>query len=139
MAYEFYDTSFWGPSRPDSGAAWLKVQTERYDIVANIPAGATKEQFNIMLGNLLRDRFHLRFHMDSKVIPVYALRVGKNGTKFKETARRDDATPARAGAPDAQGFPTLSPNFKGMVAQPRPGEIFWAGQERPHGGSCASA
>jgi bla regulator protein blaR1 len=114
-----------------SGAAWLKVQTERYDIVANIPAGATKEQFNIMLGNLLRDRFHLRFHMDSKVIPVYALRVGKNGPKFKETARRDDATPARAGAPDAQGFPTLSPNFKGMVAQPRPGEIFWAGQDVP--------
>lgn len=101
-------------------SAWLKVSNERYDIVANIPEGATKEQFNAMLGNLLRDRFHLRFHMDSKIVPVYALRVGKNGPKFKETARRaDDATSARAAGLDAQGFPILSSNFTGIVAMPR--------------------
>jgi bla regulator protein BlaR1 len=115
-----------------TGAAWLKVQYERYDIVANIPEGATKEQFDVMLGNLLRDRFHLRFHMDSKILPVYALRVSKNGPKFKETARRaDDATTPRGGigAPDAQGCPTLPPNYQGMVGWPSPGEICWAGQD----------
>jgi bla regulator protein blaR1 len=105
---------------------------DRYDIVANIPGGATKEQFNVMMLNLLRDRLHLRFHIDSNIIPVYALRVAKNGPKFKETARRaDDATVARAGQPDAQGFPTLSPNFKGALSIPRPGEIFTTAQDVP--------
>jgi uncharacterized protein (TIGR03435 family) len=118
-----------------SGAAYLKIQTERYDIVANIPEGATKEQFNIMLGNLLRDRFHLRFHMESKVIPVYALRVGKNGPKFKETARRTDddakAPSGPAGGRDAQGFLIVPPGFKGMVAWPVPGEKFTTAQDVP--------
>jgi uncharacterized protein (TIGR03435 family) len=113
-----------------TGPEWLNK--ERYDIVANIPDGATKEQFNIMLGNLLRDRFHLRLHMDSKVIPIYALRVAKNGPKFKETSRRaDDATIARAGGLDAQGFPILSPNYTGMVSWPVPGQIFSTAQDVP--------
>jgi len=110
------------------------VSNERYDIAANIPEGATKEQFNVMLGNLLRDRFHLRFHMESKAVPVYALRVAKNGPKFKETARRaDDATVPSGGigATDAQGCPTVSPNYQGIIGRPSPGELCWVGQDVP--------
>jgi uncharacterized protein (TIGR03435 family) len=114
-----------------AGAAWLNVSKERYDIVANISEGATKEQFNMMLGNLLRDRFHLRFHMDSKIIPVYALRVGKNGPKFKETAPNADDAKIPAERVDAQGFPVLLPNQKGMVALPHNGEIFWTARDVP--------
>ena len=108
---------------------WLT--RERYDIIANIPDGATKEQFNVMMGNLLRDRFHLRFHIESKTLPVYALHVGKSGPKFKDTARHDDpTTPARSnGDRDAQGFPILTPNYKGMVGWPISGEVFWTGQD----------
>jgi uncharacterized protein (TIGR03435 family) len=112
--------------------AWLTK--ERYDIIANIPEGTTKEQFNAMLGNLLRDRFHLRFHMDSKVLPVYALRVAKNGPKFKETARHaDDATVPSGpiGDRDAQGFIILPPGYKGTLAWPAPGEIFVTAQDVP--------
>lgn len=109
---------------------WLRK--DRYDIAANLPEGATKEQFNIMLGNLLRDRFHLRFHIESKTLPVYALRVAKNGPKFKATARTDDpTTPPRAGGRDAQGFPIVTPNFKGVVGWPNAGEISWTGQDVP--------
>ncbi len=111
-----------------TGPEWLGK--ERYDVVANIPEGTTKEQFNVMLGNLLRDRFHLKFHIESKIRPVYALRVAKNGPRFKETARRaDDATPSRVAGADAQGFPVLSPNYKGIGGLPAPGEMFWAGQD----------
>jgi bla regulator protein BlaR1 len=115
-----------------TGPDWLR--RERYDIVALIPEGATKEQFNIMLGNLLRDRFHLRFHVDSKTIPVYALRVAKDGPKFKETARRaSDATaPTRVtGERDAQGFIVLPPDRQGMISIPLPGEIFTTAQDVP--------
>jgi uncharacterized protein (TIGR03435 family) len=104
--------------------------SDRYDIIANIPEGATQAEFNVMLGNLLRDRFHLKFHVESKNTPVYALRIAKNGLKLKQTVRRaDNDTPARATGADAEGFPVLPQNFKGMVGRPGTGEMFWAGQD----------
>jgi len=116
------------------GPDWMK--SERYDIVATIPKGATKEDFKLMLGNLLRDRFHLRFHMDSKILPVYVLGVVKDGIKFKETAltpRGDDATTTSrvTGARDAQGFPVLPPDYQGSLALPVDGAIFIVGQGVP--------
>ena len=112
------------------GLCQISHHEVRWDIIANIPEGATKEQFKIMLGNLLRDRFNLRFHMESKNRPVYALRVAKNGPKFKETAHvADDAVPAKTGPADASGFPVLSPNFKGSVGLPGPDGMFLVGQD----------
>ena len=117
-----------------TGPEWLN--RERYDIVANIPEGATKDQFKVMLGNLLRDRFQLRFHMDSKTGPVYALRVAKNGPALKETAVRlsDNGTVPSGSvksAADAQGFPVMSPEYRGMVGRPANSEMFWAAQDVP--------
>jgi uncharacterized protein (TIGR03435 family) len=108
------------------------VGQDRYDIVANIPDGATKEQFNVMMGNLLRDRLHLRFHIESKVLPVYALRVAKGGPKFKESdaARRSDAKATGVGL-DAEGFPMLPPGTSGMGSMPRTGELFTTAQDTP--------
>ena len=106
----------------------------RYDIVANIPAGTTKEQFKIMLGNLLRDRFKLRFRVGSSVRPVYILRVGKNGPKFKEAISRrgDDATPSSGAVRnDAEGFPTLPPDYRGLVGNPSGGDMRLAAQDIP--------
>jgi uncharacterized protein (TIGR03435 family) len=116
--------------RPEqiNGPGW--PSNDRYDIVANIPEGATKEQFNVMLGNLLLDRFHLRFHTDLKVVPAYALRVAKNGPKFKEAVRRDDAK-IPAERVDAQGFPVPLPAFHGIVSLPHDGQIFLVGQDVP--------
>lgn len=37
-----------------------------------------------MLQALLADRFRLKLHHETKVMPVYDLVVGKNGPKFKE-------------------------------------------------------
>ena len=38
-----------------TGPAWLS--TDRYDIIANIPQGATRADFDLMLADLLRERF----------------------------------------------------------------------------------
>src|SRR6516165_11144822 len=46
------------------GPTWL--DSERFDIVAKIPAGATKEQVNVMLQNLLAERFKLTLHRETK-------------------------------------------------------------------------
>jgi uncharacterized protein (TIGR03435 family) len=66
-----------------SGPDWLA--SERFDIVAKLPDGATREQIPAMMQALLADRFKLTLHRDSKEFPVYALTVGKNGLKMKES------------------------------------------------------
>jgi uncharacterized protein (TIGR03435 family) len=63
-----------------SGPSWLG--TEHYDIVANVPAGTTKEQLRLMWQDLLAERFHLKAHMIQKDFPGYELSVAKNGPKL---------------------------------------------------------
>jgi uncharacterized protein (TIGR03435 family) len=59
--------------------------SERFDINAKLPAGAKEEQVPDMLKSLLEDRFQMKFHREMKDFPVYALVVGKNGLKMKES------------------------------------------------------
>jgi uncharacterized protein (TIGR03435 family) len=61
---------------------WMNA--EHYDISAKVPAGTTKEQFAIMLRNLLEERFQFKLHRDSKDIPGYDLVVAKGGPKLAE-------------------------------------------------------
>jgi len=65
-----------------TGPSWLIQQTmstPRFDIMANLPEGATKEQVPQMLQTLLKDRFKLELHKESKDQQVYALVLGKAG------------------------------------------------------------
>jgi len=78
-----------------SGPGWL--DSERYDIVAKLPRGATKAEFMVMLQNLLAERFKLTLHREKKDLPMYALVVGKNGPKMKESV--DDPAAPKAGGP----------------------------------------
>lgn len=66
-----------------SGPAWLDSQ--RFDIVAKVPDGATKEQMPAMWQHLLKERFGLKVHHDLSEMPMYALVVAKNGPKLKES------------------------------------------------------
>jgi len=76
-----------------SGPDWLSVQ--RFDILAKMPEGTTKEQVPEMLQALLADRFKLTTHRDTKEHSVYALVVAKTGLKMKEAAP-DAAAPTPA-------------------------------------------
>jgi uncharacterized protein (TIGR03435 family) len=80
-----------------NGPNWL--DGERFDIVAKIPQGTTKEQFKLMLQNLLAERFKLALHHETKELPIYALVVGKGGPKLKEAVEEDAAAPQGAAAP----------------------------------------
>src|SRR5215831_13750982 len=66
------------------GPPWL-MSGQRFDIVANMPPGSTKEQVPQMLQALLAERFKLVVHRDSKEQTVYGLVVGKGGIKMKES------------------------------------------------------
>jgi uncharacterized protein (TIGR03435 family) len=82
-----------------SGPGWL--DSERYDIVAKVPRGATKAEFMVMLQNLLAERFKLTLHREKKDLPMYALVVGKNGPKLKESV--DDPAPKEGDVPKGGG------------------------------------
>src|SRR5262249_42854812 len=57
--------------------------SDRYDIVAKSSAPATERQLRGMVAPLLAERFHLSFHRETRVLPIYALVVAKGGPKLK--------------------------------------------------------
>ena len=63
------------------GPDWISA--ERFDVVAKLPEGASKEQVPQMLQALLAERFQLKAHRESKEHSVYALVVGKNGPSLR--------------------------------------------------------
>jgi uncharacterized protein (TIGR03435 family) len=84
------------------GPGW--INSDRFDIVAKSERGSpeseapadlrnmtdaqmktTAEQMRLKLQALLADRFQLTLHHETKEQPVYALVVGKNGSKLKES------------------------------------------------------
>jgi uncharacterized protein (TIGR03435 family) len=108
-------TAFALPLDQISGSDWVMGQDARFDISANVPAGATKEQANEMLLNLLKDRFHLTYHREKKDFDLYTLVVAKGGPKLKDAAPPDGPPPeapqpgtrAVAAPVDRDGFPEL--------------------------------
>jgi uncharacterized protein (TIGR03435 family) len=108
-------TAFALPLDQISGSDWVMGQDARFDISANVPAGATTEQTNEMLLNLLKDRFHLAYHREKKDFDVYTLVVAKGGLKLKDAALPDGPPPEApqpgtrvvAAPVDRDGFPQL--------------------------------
>jgi len=64
---------------------------DRFDVIAKVPSGTTRDQVPLMLRALLADRFHLTLHRENKTMQIFALEVGKNGIKMKESPRGDGA------------------------------------------------
>jgi uncharacterized protein (TIGR03435 family) len=96
-----------------SGPSWL--DSERFDITATMPPNTTKEQFQIMLQNLLADRFQMSVHREKKELPMYSLVVTKAG-KLKESTTTTAPPDADAGPPlpppglpkiGSDGFPVM--------------------------------
>src|ERR1039458_4255070 len=48
------------------------AETQAYSISAKIPPNTTKAEFNLMLQNLLAERFHLALHHETRVFQVYS-------------------------------------------------------------------
>jgi uncharacterized protein (TIGR03435 family) len=94
-----------------SGPGWLG--SEYYDIVANVPRGATKEQVRLMWKNVLVERFQLKAHIVQRDFPVYELSIAKNGPKLRESGAGTDK--------QEPGFPVLKPGVKWgvLVVPPR--------------------
>lgn len=79
-----------------SGPDWLG--SERFDINAKLPDGSTTAEIPEMMQSLLASRFGLKIHLEKKVMPAYALVLGKSPLKLKELPP-DSASPSGPNAP----------------------------------------
>ncbi len=61
------------------GPAWL--ESDRFDLEAKSPAGVPDNQMRPMLQSLLKERFQLTSHRESREMPVYELIAAKSGLK----------------------------------------------------------
>jgi uncharacterized protein (TIGR03435 family) len=84
-----------------TGPDWLNsLAGQRFDIIAKMPEGSTKDQAPQMLQALLAERFKLAVHRENKEGPVMALVVGKGGPKLvasPEGSDFDENTPLKPG------------------------------------------
>jgi len=107
-----------------SGPGW--IDSEKYDLAANVPPGTTKEQFQKMLQNLLTERFQLVLRRETKILPVYELVIAKNGPKLKESAEAPLSNDAPPGPiekvqHDEEGYPYCLPEFPHLSEATRDG------------------
>jgi uncharacterized protein (TIGR03435 family) len=100
------------------------IRKERYDIVANVPAGASPEQAQTMLRNLLVERLHLASHLQREIVPGYELRRTDADFTLKETAKDPDAfvqepQPGGDVTRGEDGFPQLAAGVRwGVIMVP---------------------
>lgn len=84
--------------RLEGGPSWLR--SEKFDIEAKASGPVTREQIQVMLQNLLADRFRMDSHFEDRPTNVFALVLAKGDRKFsaspgpeKPGCRMDTKTP----------------------------------------------
>jgi uncharacterized protein (TIGR03435 family) len=85
MAFQLQDSQIAG------GPSWL--ESDRYDIEAKTgrPEKIAPDQMPQLMQDLLGERFHLKFHRETREIPVYALTVARSGPRLKPAAEGETA------------------------------------------------
>ena len=75
------------------GPAWL--DSAKYDTVGrpDTPGQPSRDQMKLMIQKLLADRFQLKFHIEKRELPVYAMVALKTGTKLTVSAGDPNAFP----------------------------------------------
>lgn len=95
--YTLVQKAFDVPSYRLAGISNNMMEDQRYDVSARIAPGTTKEQFQLMLQNLLVERFKLKFHRETKDVTGYELSVNKGGIKMKVSPPEDPKPAVPAG------------------------------------------
>jgi uncharacterized protein (TIGR03435 family) len=95
------------------GPEWL--DTVHVDVTAKPPTGYQHARLQILLRQLLADRFKLAVHHESREVPAFALVVPKGGSKLHEATKPRDFFTARPGL--IQGARVSSAQLAGALAR----------------------
>ena len=87
MAYDLHRLQITG------APSWF--ESDKYDITGKpeVPGQPNVTQLKIMLQKLLVDRFQLKFHREKKELSVYAITVGKTGSKLTKSQSDPNGLP----------------------------------------------
>ena len=109
------------------GAEWVK--SDVYEIDARAIGNPNPPEMMLMLQSLLEDRFQLRIHRESKVMPVYALTPASGGLKLPPP--RDGSCVEKEEPPPGRGDPPPLPRCGGMDGRPGLGGHHMVGGKIP--------
>ncbi len=90
------------------GEDWItnNASRSRYDIIAKAATATTDIEMRKMLLPVLEERFHLKVHRETRVLPIYVLVQAKSGSKLNEgNGGEQYVTPDRAGGFRFQNYP----------------------------------
>jgi uncharacterized protein (TIGR03435 family) len=83
---------------------WLEIEGPPwlgevwFDVQAKADHSATGTEMRVMLRKLLEDRFGLKLHTESRIMPAYALTLTKDGPKFQDEPAPGDFNLERTNA-----------------------------------------
>lgn len=89
------------------GPDWMS--STRYAITATTPGDATREHAQVMLRQLLADRFAFVSHLEQRELPVYALTLARRDGQFGSTLRRSSTECAPMTPASVDGAPPPPP------------------------------
>jgi uncharacterized protein (TIGR03435 family) len=109
----------------------------RYDIEARVSGNPAKDQYRLMMQSLLADRFKLAVHGETRISPVFELRLVKPG-KLGPKLRLHSATDAICLSPpqippstpnvDNDGFPLFC-GQPSRIKSSKPGGLHFGGRD----------
>jgi uncharacterized protein (TIGR03435 family) len=113
-AYDLSESRIFGP-------AWL--DTDKYDISAKPPQGATPAEILQMLRPLLNDRFQMTTHREMRELPVFEMVVAKGGVKMalstpEQPFPKPPANPGGAMNMGAGTMPQIAQRLGGAAGRP---------------------
>jgi len=103
-AFDVEDSRIVGPD-------WIDLIDSGYAVTVAMPSGTTRQQFQLMLQNLLIERFQIRLHHETRIYPGYDLVIAPGGAKLKGSADPDAPEPPPMGKAELgkDGFLILPP------------------------------
>ncbi len=123
-AFGIQDSMVFGPASLDS---------DRYDIVGKGPdPKATNPEVWEMMRSLLIERFNLKFHVEGRSLPVYALVVAKGGPRLKRPEDGPCAEAIKAHTPCGDiGYPRFGVSIVNMTVGALRAALARKLQDRP--------
>jgi uncharacterized protein (TIGR03435 family) len=104
------------PVQVSGGPDW--AGSAGFDIEAKPAApNPDRKQFRLMIQKLLADRFQLKFHMETKQLPVYELVVGKRGAKLTEDKSENPEVSMRNLRGELHGVKATMPMLAGSLTR----------------------
>jgi uncharacterized protein (TIGR03435 family) len=104
-AYELQPEQIEGPN-------WIR--DTRFDIMAKAATPVDEDQLRLLLRRLLEERFGMKAHRETRVIPTYEIILAKDGPRLHDSSEKDAS---KLIVSTREGDPQFSKDKTGLVAE----------------------